>query len=265
MSKKLNQNELFETINSKLTDLSKDQIKTLIQKELEKNADDIDMDYVDFCYELLESNDKSNAESEEKTLSRIKFKPSRILIAAVIIVLLIASTITVSAYVFNFNIPQYIAQIIEGNAQIDTNLENADTTAGSYALTDTYLAQKFAEYGISPVTFPEEMINEDCSIISIENMTTDESVQKDIFVRFEYFGNAGSLSVSQSNADFEWVGEETVMEVNSAEIININGMDILIFEQDGNCSIIYKDHLTKYNISIECDMDTALSFAKSIK
>lgn len=261
----MNKKELLEMINSKLIDLSKSEIKALINKELEKDAEEIDMDYIDLCYELLAMKKTSNPEKTTKLANHKKIKLFRILIAAVIITILVLTTVTVSAYVFDFNIPNYIAQLIEGNAQIDTNLENADTTADSYMLTNTDLAQKLAEYGVSPITFPEEMINEDCSIISIENMTTDESVQKDIFVRFEYFGNAGSLSVSQSNADFEWVGKETVMEVNSAEIININGMDILIFEQDGNCSIIYKDHLTKYNISIECDMDTALSFAKSIK
>lgn len=261
----MDKRELLEMINSKLTDLSEDDIKVLINKELEKNTEEIDMDYIDLCYELLAIKKSNSQEKDIKVSNRRKIIPIRVLIAVAIIILFVGTTFTVSAYFFNFNIPQHIAQLIEGNAQIDPNLENTDKTADSYLLTDTDLAKQFAEYGISPVTFPEEMINEDCSIISIENMTTDESVQKDIFVRFEYFGNAGSLSVSQSNADFEWVGEETVMEVNSAEIININGMDILIFEQDGNCSIIYKDHLTKYNISIECDMDTALSFAKSIK
>ena len=79
-------------------------------------------------------------------------------------------------------------------------------------------------------------------------MTTDESIQKDILVRFEYLGTAGSLSVSQSTADYEWVGEETVMDVDSAEMIHTNGMDIMIFERDNNCIILYQDNLTLYRI-----------------
>ena len=38
------------------------------------------------------------------------------------------STVTASAQ-FNFNIPQSIAKLIDSNAEIDYNLENADTTA----------------------------------------------------------------------------------------------------------------------------------------
>lgn len=261
----MNKKELLEMINSKLTDLSESEIKALINEELEKDAEKIDMDYIDLCYELLAIKKTSNHEKTIKSANHKKIKPSRILIAAVIITFLVLTTVTVSAYVFDFDIPNYIAQLIEGNAQIDTNLENADTTADGYALTDTYLAQKLAAYGISPVTFPEEMIKEDSSIISIENMTTDESVQKDILVRFEYFGNAGSLSVSQSNADFEWVGEETVMDVDSAEMIHTNGMDIMIFESDNNCIILYQDNLTRYRIYLESELQMAIEFAKSIK
>lgn len=261
----MNKKELLEMINSKLIALSESKIKALINKELEKDAEEIDMDYIDLCYELLAMKKTSNPEKTIKLANHKKVKLFRVLIAAVIITILVLTTVTVSAYMLDFDIPNYIAQLIEGNAQIDTNLENADTTADSYALTNTDLAQKLAEYGVSPITFPKEMVKEDCSIKSIENMTTDESIQKNIYVRFEYFGNSGSLSVSQSNADYEWVGEETVIDVKSAEMLQANGMDILVFEQDGNCSIIYMDHLTKYNISIECDMDTAIDFAKSIK
>lgn len=261
----MNKKELLEMINSKLIYLSESEIKALINKELEKNAEEIDMDYIDLCYELLAIKRTSHHEKTIKLANRKKIKPLRILIAAVIITLLVLTTVTVSAHVFDFAIPNYIAQLIEGNAQIDTNLKNADTTADSYALTDSDLAQKLAEYGISSVTFPEEMIKEDCSIISIENITADESIQKDIYVRFKYYGFEGSLSVSQTSGDYEWVGEETVIDVKSAEMLQANGMDILVFEQDGNCNIIYMDYLTKYNISIECDMDTAMDFAKSIK
>ena len=42
------------------------------------------------------------------------------------------STVTASAQ-FNFDIPQNIAKLIDNNAEIDYNLENADTTADGYA------------------------------------------------------------------------------------------------------------------------------------
>lgn len=257
--------DLFDKLNSKLADLSEQDIKSLIDIEMKKSPDEINMDYIDFCYDILaaKKNNPPQIIIRENKHKKIRF--SRALIAAAVLIIFAATTLSVSAYVFDFNIPSYIAHVIDGNAQVDPNLNNADTTADGYTLTDTEVAKQLADYGITPVTFPEKMIKENCSIISIENITTDESVQKEIYVLFEYSGHSGSLSISQLNEEHEWVGEETVMEVTSAEMIHINGMDILIFEQEGNCSIIYRDGLTKYNISIECDMDMALKFAKSIK
>lgn len=261
----MDKKELLEMINSKLTDLSEDDIKVLINKELEKNTEEIDMDYIDLCYELLAIKKSNSQEKDIKVSNRRKIIPIRVLIAVAIIILFVGTTFTVSAYFFNFNIPQHIAQLIEGNAQIDPNLENTDKTADSYLLTDTDLAKQFAEYGIAPVTFPEEMIDEKCSIISIENMTTDESVQKDIYVRFEYLGTAGSLSIPQSSEEYDWVGEETVMDTDSADMIRANGMDIIIFERDNNCIILYQDNLTRYQIYLESELQTAIEFAKTIK
>lgn len=102
VNKKLNQIELFETMNSKLTELSKKQIRALILKELKKNADDIDMNYIDLCYELLEI--KNNSSTEENNKVGNQTKHFQILIASVIIIIIVLTTITVSACVFNFNV-----------------------------------------------------------------------------------------------------------------------------------------------------------------
>ena len=48
-------------------------------------------------------------------------------------------------------------------------------------------------------------------------------------------------------------------------MIKVNGMDVLVFEQENNCAIVYKDNLTTYNISLYCDLGTAIKFAESIK
>lgn len=42
-------------------------------------------------------------------------------------------------------------------------------------------------------------------------------------------------------------------------------MDILIFERDNSCSIIYRDNVTEYNIHLKSDIETAIEFAESIK
>ncbi len=258
MKKKLSKKKLKKMITSDFTDLSTEEIKALIQKEVDKGADALDTDYIDLCFELLSI--KNNDTNKRK----IKFtKAAKVLLTAAVLMVIFISTITVSAQ-FNLNIPQKIAQLINGNAEIDYNLENADTTADGYALLDTNLAKQLADYGITPVTFPEEMIKENCKITKIESISSDD-FSKIISIDFDYNNQHGCLTIEQMSKELESTGVSTVMDVKSGQMININGMDVLLFEQERNCKIKYKDNLTSYDIYLECDFQYAIRLAKSIK
>lgn len=258
MKRKLSKKKLKKMIASDFTDLSTEEIKALIQKEVDKEPDEIDTDYIDFCFELLSI--KNNSKNKRK----IKFiKPAKVLLAAAVLMVVFISTITVSAQ-FNLNIPQKIAQLINGNAEIDYNLENADTTADGYALLDTDLAKRIVNYGITPVTFPEEMIKENCKITQIEDVSPDET-WKVISIDFNYNNQRGWLHIDQMSKELESTGVWSVNDIESGQIIKANGMDVLVFEQENSCAIIYKDNLTTYDISLYCDLETAIKFAESIK
>lgn len=257
MKKKLSKKKLKKMIDSDFTDLSTEEIKALIQKEVDKGPDKLDTDYIDLCFELLAV--KSNAKSK-----RVKFKkPAKLIIIAAALTVIFISTVTASAQ-FNFDIPQSIAKLIDNNAEIDYDLENADTTADGYALLDSDLAKQLADYGITPVTFPEEMTKENCKVIQIEDVSVDKT-WKIISVDFYYNKQKGWLRVEQMSEEFETAGVSTVMDIKSGQMTNINGMDILLFEQEGSYKIKYKDNNTTYDISLDCDSETAIKFAESIK
>lgn len=258
MKNEISKKKLKKMIASDFTDLSTEEIKALIQKEVDKGPDEIDTDYIDLCFELLSI--KSNSTNAKK----VKFtKSAKVLLIAATLMVVFISTITVSAQ-FNLNIPEKIVQLINGNAEIDYNLENADTTADGYALLDTDLAKQIADYGITPVTLPEEMTKENCKVIQIEDVSVDET-WKIISVDFYYNNQKGWLRVEQMPEEFETAGVSTVMDIKSGQMIKINGMDIIVFEQENSCSIIYKDSLTIYDINLYCDFETAIKFAESIK
>ena len=137
MKKKLSKKKLKKMMASDFTDLSTEEIKALIQKEVDKGPDKLDTDYIDLCFELLDV--KGNAKSK-----RVKFKkPAKLIIIAAALTVIFISTVTASAQ-FNFDIPQSIAKLIDNNAEIDYDLENADTTADGYALLDSDLAKQLA-------------------------------------------------------------------------------------------------------------------------
>lgn len=258
MKNKLSKRKLKKMISSDFTDLSTEEIKALIQKEIDKRSDELDTDYIDLCFKLLSI--KNNDTNKRK----IKFtKPAKVLFAAAALTVVFISATTVSAQ-FNLNIPQKIVQLINGNAEIDYNLENADATADEYALLDTDLAKKLADYGIAPVTIPEEIVNENCTITKIE-MVMNEDVMKIANIDFEYNTIIGNLYIQQTLQNTESTGVNTVMDIQSGKMIKLNGMDVLIFEQKNSCSIRYKDNFTIYDISLYCDLETAIQFAQSIK
>lgn len=258
MKNEISKKKLKKMIASDFTDLSTEEIKALIQKEVDKGPDEIDTDYIDLCFELLSI--KNNSTNKRK----IKLtKSAKVLLVAAVLMVVFISTITVSAQL-NLNIPQKMAQLINGNAEIDYNLENADTTADGYVLLDTELAKQIADYGITPVTLPEEMIKENCKITQIEKVSSDK-ISNIVDIYFEYEGQKGCLSIEQMSKELESTGVWSVNDIESGQMIKINGMDIIVFEQENSCSIIYKDSLTIYDINLYCDFETAIKFAESIK
>lgn len=258
MNNEISKKKLKKMIASDFTDLSTEEIKSLIQKEVDKGPDKLDTDYIDLCFELLSiKNNSTNAK-------KVKFtKSAKVLLVAAALMVVFISTITVSAQ-FNLNIPEKIVQLINGNAEIDYNLENADITADGYALLDSDLAKQLADYGITPVTFPEKMIKENSKITKIK-LDMNEDVLKIVDIDFEYNGQKGSLYIQQISENTGSTGVNTVLDIKSGRMINVNGMDVLVFEQENSCSIRYKDNFTTYDIHLDCNLETAIKFAESIK
>ena len=260
MKNKFSKKNLKKMIKSNFTDLSSNDIKTLIDNEVSKGAEHIDTDYIDLCFELLEIRNNNNNASECRMV-----KTTKAILVAAIVVIFIVSTITASAYIFDFNIPEVIAKLFNNNAIVDMNLDNADTTADGYTLLDYDFAKSLAQNGIKPITIPEDLLNGSSQINKIEYPDTDKQISTAVFVDFEYNGFKGELRITQANQEVSWSGYETKQDIVSGQILKVNGMDILIFERAESCTIRYKDGLTDYDIYLEGDIDSAVNFAQSIK
>lgn len=266
MGIKFSEKELLEIAESGLADMSCEQIKQLIQKEIDKDYEQINTDFLDLCFDVLSIKQKNESLMTNIIKRRTKKTTAKkVFVFVAVFMAFIVTTLTVSASVFHFDIPKEISSWFEGDAKTDINLKLADTTANGYLLENSDLAEKLKAQGISPITFPEELIKENSEIIKIDNITTDSTISLDIYVEFNYNNTFGSLAVSQYAENFEWTGEMVTPDVLSAKMVKVNGMDILIFEQKDSCIIQYKDNLTEYNIYLKSDMETAIEFSKSIK
>lgn len=259
MKKVFSQQDLEKKMFSNTSDLSKREIKMLIDKELSKNSEDVDTDYIDLCFELMSMHEKTK---NEFVSNKSRYIKKSIMIAAIIMVILV-SLISVSA--IYFNIPEKISKIINGNAVLQYPMENADTTADGYALLETDLAKELESFGITPITFPEDLIGNNCKITEIVNTTTDETVSLEAKVTFIYNGFESELRISHFKPYDEFVGLGFVNDITFGELIKVNGLDVLIFAQDELCTIKYNDRLTEYTIYLYCNFETAKEFVKTIK
>lgn len=168
---------------------------------------------------------------------------------------------SVSAHLFNFNIPSEIAHKINGSAQIDPNLAEADTSAAGYALTASPVAKQLAELGISPVTLPRQLAQS--HIQSVRTIQSD-SVMTAAQVLFEADGVAGDLTVTRYATANDWEGKDRVTDIDSGKLVHANGLDILILARDDSCTLRYRDGNTEYDLYLECDEDTAVAFAEDL-
>lgn len=268
VEKKFSEKELLEIANSGLADLSCEQIKQLIKKESEKDYEQLNTDFIDLCFDVLAMKHDNKPILINEPNSKIRLKKNtvkKVLVFAAVIMMFCVTTITVSASVFHFNIPKEIASFIKGNAEIDYNLKPANTSAEGYALVNSSLAKKLDKLGLSPVTLPEEMIKENCTIQKIENISNDVSVSTVINIEFEFNNSFGRMAITKYLEDNNWTGENTDMDVISGQMIKVNGLDVLVFEHEDYCTVQYKDNKTIYNLYLENDLDTTIKFVNTIK
>lgn len=264
MKNKFSEDELLNTIKYGLADLNSEEIRNLIQKETDKDPDDINMDYIELCFRLLEEAE-SNSDKPNKNKKIHLKKPAKLIIIAAALIVVFVSAFSVTAS--NFNIPKSLARFTEGNADYDEAHKNTDNEPDGYALADTELAKKLDEmYGLSPITFPEELVKKDCVITNISKAAGSGSYYINAYIEFKYKGCYGKLSLSKPiDKDYETISDRSVLDVDSGQLVRANGLDVFIFERDSSCYALYKSDSIQYVLNIESDYDTAVELIKSIK
>ncbi len=240
-----------------LEDLTYEQLQARIKEESEKDSEEIDMDYVDLCFRLLE-------QKKPQAKKHIRYSTKITLVVAAVLIVLVSFFGALAG--FRSQKTDEFVQVKNGNVIVDWSVENAKTTATSHTLTDTELGKQIQIFGIAPVTIPEELIKENGTINEIRNTTTDATLSTEVTVDFRYLNYDGQLVLTQYSQAYEKVGKTTLSDVIHSRSIQVNGMDILLFEQKDRCVIQYKDDLIYYKITLRyADIDTALQLAQSIR
>lgn len=258
----------LKKVQKKKRFLSNRALYKIMDRECGKDDDDIDIDLLLFCSDILHARQIMAAESEpKKRFFKRNFKKF-ILIAAAISIL--AATLSVaSADTIKFHLNHAIANYSPEKEWQLINMENLDATPDGYQLTDSYIAEQFKALGFEPITFPELFLNGGYTVENVRSLDDDRvaTVSSSATMQFKKGRIFGSFFVTKLEKDVANIRSLELNSAYNADEVNVNGMDVVIFSNGIYCSVKYYDENQNinYSISMKGSYKDILELVESIK
>ena len=247
-------------------DYSKNTIEQLMEKELEKEPEEINMEFVDACmYYLTGITEQENPDKKDQVVQkrkRIKF--SRILVAAVIVALGLSIGVTAYAKVNAISISDIFVQVFPDHATIDYS--NKNTADGITSIHESNLYNELKNGGIENIALPEALYSSEYTDIWWRNDFTSN------FVGFNSeIDNKNVSIIIETFTDEQWITNPDVQgDFTASKKVEVNGIDVYLFERNGdnskrvNTSISYQVGLTQYFIDCHYNIEQAEQFIKTM-
>lgn len=266
----MNEIDFKKFLDDKSWDYNKKTIEQMMEKELEKEPEDINMEFVDACMNYLTRYSEITAPEKDKVINsktnhkRIKF--SRLLIAAIIIVVSASIGVTAYAKVNNMTVSDVLVGIFSDHATIDYSNKDTTTQDTTIPYNSTKLYKELQEGGIENIALPTKLYYAKYKKLNWANDFTESNVyftaeidSKTVSVDIETFTNE------------KWIQNPDIQgQFTASKKIEINGIDIYLFERDGdnpkkvNTSISYQIGLTQYFIDCHYTIGEAEQFIKNM-
>lgn len=255
----MDKNTLIKILQEKSMSFTEEEVRALVNDELEKDPSEMDTQLIDYCVNLLLENEGEKAadnsdsikESKQKT-KKIKFSKTLLLIAVLIIIMAIA--IPTGAKFVQINAKDDMVKYEKDHFSIELD--------GSEKSVDNIIAALESE-GVENAVLPKALLGDDYEIYSTN--------RKDNRIIYYFCNNKtsiyGDIVVFYSGNDFDsLLGQSQASSIYShVEQLKINGIDVLIFEEENYVLIMYLDNNIEYNVVIHnCDFNTAKEIAYTI-
>ena len=262
----MDQKTLLEILKTEPFSFTLREIEEIMDEELSKSPEDMDTELIDICVDIIDREfSKENTASKPKKAKAKKFKARRILLIAAILIILLALSISVSAKFLNIDASEKVVQFV--NNHFIVNLSNDNTDADNYYDNSLELINVLNEKGFENVILPVALISEDYSVkINILSLENIEKTTIDFNGDSMDFSCTINITKHISDDDSFTIGQSSVSNLyNQVKHISVNGIDILVFSDEINSYIYYVDKNIEYDIYINCDFDSAVEIAETIK
>ena len=254
--------EFKKFLEDRSWDYSKEAIEQLMEQELEKEPEEINMEFVDACmYYLTGITEEENPGKKDQVVQKGKrITPRKILGIAVIAAVCLSIGFTAYAKVSSMSITDIFVQVFSDHVTIDyTNKNTADGTA---SIQNSNLYSELKKGGIENIVLPKELYSSDYKNIEWANDFTC------CFVGFDAEINDIKIStIIETFTDEKWITNPDIQgDFTASKKVETNGVDVYLFERNGDnpkeaiTSISYQVGLTQYFLDCYCDIGQAEQF-----
>ncbi len=249
-----------------------DEINSIMEEELQKEPEEMDGELVDLCIDILEKGyaeqeQKQKQEQERAEKKHTGTKVRRVLIVAAIIVLIIAVAVPVSAAFSHNKVSDKIVQFCSDYFHMD--LRKGSTNANHYSNNNSDLIKELKERGFEYVILPSDLLSFDYSKDIVVQEGDDYFTSAIIDIQDTESKIKGRITITQYDDSTSFVlGDVKVSSrFERIEQINVNGLDIIVYCNDNNETLIrYLDTNTNYSIALtNCDFEKAVEIANTLK
>ena len=255
---------LLEILKTEPFSFTLREIEEIMDEELSKTPDEMDTDLIDICADILDKEySKENAEPKSNNQKVKKFKSGKVLLIAAILIVILGLSLSASAKFLNIDASEKVVKFVNNHFHVDLGKENID--ADNCYDNSLDLINALENEGFENVILPAALISEDYSAKiktysdeTIENATIDfKSNTADI---------SGTVNITMHTDNNFSIGQISMSNLyNQVKQIVAKEMDVLIFDNDTYSVIYYIDNNIEYYITIDCDFDSAVEIAETIK
>lgn len=244
--------------------LSKTELQQILEDEMNKPEAEMDCEIVDMCVELLSRMD-GIAPAEEKTApvilpaKRASRRPFKVaLLVAAIVMLLLASTLFVSAQMKDVRLSEYVVELFSDHIKIEPPKENGKTIAGGD------LRAMLADAGFEPVLLPDDFLAT-ATVTQLDYQMTDvSSICNFRAVREK---NAIEVSVTKFSCNFENTvgGAQYSGGACNVEEVTVGNVTAVVADLEDYRIAEFADGRLWYSLKTDLDMSAAVELVKSIQ
>lgn len=267
----MNQNDFKNFLEDRSWDYDKKIIEQMMEEELKKAPEEINMEFVDTCMNYLTGysdniHSEKNKVIDDKKQAHMRIKFSRLLMVAIIVILSASLAITVYANVNDVKILDMFVNLFSDHVTIDYSKKDSSELNDNISYVSSKLYKDLQDSGIENIALPIDLYSAKYDKLNSYNDFTEYNV---------YFtaelDNKKFLIDIETFTDKKWIQNPDIQgQFTAKKKIDINGIDVYLFERKGDnpkevtTSISYQIGLTQYFIDCHYSIDEAELFVKNM-